>query len=244
MSAADQLAGFQSISRERVPRLDFHIHTTWTDGTQSAAAMHHAAITAGLEMILFSEHARRTSADWFPAFAAEVRALPQNPCRTLVGVETKVDDLSGAIDSSTAILSCCDLVMASVHRFPGEVGNVWKTRNHSPAGAVDLEFRLAMAVLDNPAVDILGHPFGMCYRRFQIAPPENKMRALIEKAAQTGVAIEINARYHPDPWRLVDWCRQAGATVSLGSNAHALEEVGRVIRILEGHEAAWAGIEA
>lgn len=237
--AAGHLSGFRNISRQRVPRLDFHLHTTWTDGTQSAAEMHEAAIRAGLEMVLFSEHARRTSSDWFPTFAAEVRRLPQGRCRALVGVETKVMDLSGEIDTASDIVSCCDLVMASVHRFPGEVGNIHHSRSHTPEQAVDLEFRLAMAALDNPAVDILGHPFGMSYRRFQIAPPEAKMRALIEKAARTGVAIEINVRYHPDPWHLVDWCLEAGAPISLGSNAHALEDVGRVTRILEGKEPSW-----
>ncbi len=205
--------------------------------------MHQAAIRAGLEMILFSEHARRTSTDWFSTFAAEVRNLPQDQCRTLVGVETKVQDFSGEIDTASDIVSCCDLVMASVHRFPGEVGNIHHSRNHTPEQAVDLEFRLAMAALDNPAVDILGHPFGMSYRRFQIAPPEDKMRALIEKAASTGVAIEINVRYHPDPWHLVDWCKEAGAPISLGSNAHSIEEVARVIRILEGKEPSWVPFE-
>jgi histidinol phosphatase-like PHP family hydrolase len=115
----DHLSIFDGISRAHVPRGDFHIHTTWTDGTRSVRDMYDAAVAAGLEMALFSEHARRSSGDWFPKFADEVRSLPQDGCKALVGVETKVDDLSGAIDCTDEILSHCDLVMASVHRFRG-----------------------------------------------------------------------------------------------------------------------------
>src|SRR5262245_3874306 len=108
---------FAAISRGRIPRYDFHLHTTWTDGANRAAEMHAAAVTAGLDTVLFSEHARRSSVEWFPRFAAEVRALPKGQCHALVGVEAKVLDDSGALDSVPEILSCCDLVMASVHRF-------------------------------------------------------------------------------------------------------------------------------
>ena len=51
--------------------------------------------------------------------------------------------------------------------------------------------------------------------------------------------MEINAHYHSDPWLLIGWCREAGATVSLGSNAHSIDEVGRVTRILDGREEPW-----
>jgi histidinol phosphatase-like PHP family hydrolase len=238
MNAVDHLSIFDTITRQEIPRGDFHLHTTWTDGTRSVKEMHDAAVAAGLRVVLFTEHARRTSGDWFPGFAAEVRSLSGERCTALVGVETKVDDLSGAIDCTDAILGHCDLVMASVHRFPGEVGNVWKVRNHAPEQALQIELSLASAVLDNPEVDILGHPFGMSYRRFGIAPPDDMMRAVIDKAARTRVAIEINPHYHPDPWRLVEWCQEAGARISLGSNAHSCENVGRITRVLEGREAS------
>jgi histidinol phosphatase-like PHP family hydrolase len=94
-------------------------------------------------------------------------------------------------------------------------------------------------VLDNPAVDIrpsLRHVLP----RFGIAPSDDTMRAVIDKAARTGVAIEINPHYHPDPWRIVEWCKEAGARISLGSNAHSCEEVGRITRVLEGREPARA----
>lgn len=222
------------IERRRVPRIDLHMHTDWTDGAAPVTAMYERCCAEGLDLILFSEHARRISGDWFPDFAAQVRALPIDPCRALVGVECKVDDFGGAVDSTDQILSQCDLVMASVHRFPGETGTTkGTTGGFSPQQAIDMEFRLSMAVMDNPAVDILGHPFGMSLNRFHVDPPWEMFVALIEKSAASGVAFEINARYHKELWRLLDACQAAGAPVSLGSNAHSLDEVGLIVRKLE-----------
>ena len=235
----DPLAAVQAVLHGAVPRVDMHAHTSWTDGANSVAEMYVGAVVEGIELFNFSEHARRTSDDWFPVFAEEVRALPAAPCRALVGVEVKVLDFEGAIDASDGLLGLCDLVMASVHRFPGETDADAGARNRGAEEAIDTEFRLMCAVLDNPVVDILGHPFGMCYRRFGVAPPDDLMRAVIAKAAKTGVAFEVNARYHPAPRRLIDWCREEAARVSLGSNAHAIAEIGGIVRILEGKEPAW-----
>lgn len=218
------------------------MHTTWTDGHDTAADMHQAAIACGLEAILFSEHARRTSGDWFGAFADEVRKLPADRCRAWVGAECKILDFGGAIDICDAVAKACDLVMASVHRFPDPDGDGMRWfADVNPETAVETEMRLMLAVLDNPAVDILGHPFGISRSRFNKDPSEAQFRAVIEKAAATGVAFEINSQYHSNPRDLARWCREAGATVSLGSNAHRAGEVGDIVRALEGQRVpAWS----
>lgn len=218
---------------------DFHMHTTWTDGGHSSKEMHQAAINEGLKAILFSEHARRTSVDWFPRFAEEIRTLPNDRCHALVGVETKVDNFDGELDTQDQIVSNCDLVMASVHRFPGEVGNVMGSNGMTGAQAIDCEMKLALSVLKNPIVDILGHPFGMSHRRFKVRVPDDLFIELIKKAANTGIALEVNPHYHPEPWKIIHWCKEYGTLFSLGSNAHNVLEVGRVQRVLEGRQEPW-----
>lgn len=239
----NHFSSIQSITRNKIPRVDFHLHTTWTDGENSILEMYNQSVQCNLAAVLFTEHARKTSGNWFPEFAREIRNLPKTACQALVGVETKIEDFSGGLDCTQAIFAEVDLVMASVHRFPGEKGTVRGFGDVNPADAVDLEFKLAIAILENPEVDILGHPFGMCYRRYHIRPPQDKVRALIEVAARTGVAFEVNTHYHPNPWQLVQWCLEAGATLSLGSNAHSIGEVGRVVRILKGKEQPWCPSE-
>ena len=221
----------------RLPRVDCHLHTSWTDGAATVGEVHQRAVDVGLSAILFSEHSRKTSTDWFGQFANEVNGLPNELCRAYVGTECKIESLDGAIDTSSEISDRCDLIMASVHRFPDQYGKAIPFGDVSPDKAVDLEFRLSWAAIANPDVDILGHLFGMSYRRFAAAPPDNLIRSLIARAAEYGVAIEVNSHYHPDPHRLIAWCREFGARITFGSNAHTIESIGAVVRVLNGEDA-------
>lgn len=216
-----------------LPRTDAHLHTLWTDGAASVEEMHKAAVKSGLTAVLFSEHSRKTSADWFPKFAAEVRALPASPCKAFVGTEVKVESRDGEIDTVPAISDLCDFVMASVHRFIDANGVTMQFAETDPNKAVDLEFELTWAALPNPRIDILAHMFGMSYRRFKVTPPDDKICALISRAAEFGVAVEINPYYHPNPRKMIQWCRDANARISFGSNAHTLESVGTITRLLD-----------
>jgi putative hydrolase len=225
----------QSISLQHIPAVDGHMHTSWTDGQHTAEEMHAAAVKAGLKYILFSEHARKTSGDWFYKFAAEVRALPKDKCCSFVGVETKIDDFDGSLDISDEIRANCDLVMGSVHRFPSErEKHKLDAREFAIDEAIDMEFRLSVAAIRTRKIDILGHPFGMTYRRFRATPPFSLIEALAVECANHRVAFEINARYHDSPWDLVKLCKKHGTLIALGSNAHMTSEVGAITAKLKG----------
>lgn len=216
-----------------LPRIDSHLHTSWTDGEATVEAVYQAAIENGLVTVLFSEHSRKTSVDWFSSFASEVRALPALPCKAFVGTEVKVESRDGEIDTVPDISDLCDFVMASVHRFIDADGRTLQFSDTDPNEAEDLEFKLTWAVLANPQVDILGHMFGMSYRRFKVIPSDDKICALISRATEFGVAVEINSHYHPHPHKIIQWCRERNALITFGSNAHTLESVGAVMRLLD-----------
>jgi len=112
----------------------------------------------------------------------------------------------GRVDYDEAVLARLDFVIASVHsRF--NMGRDEMTRR-------------LLAAMDNPHVTIIGHPTG----RLLLArdPYPIDVDAVIAKAAATGIALEMNA----DPHRLdLDWryaaaARAAGATISIGADAH------------------------
>ena len=227
----------RTLDYSRWPRIDSHLHTSWTDGKATVAETYQRAVELSLEVILYSEHSRKTSTDWFPRFAEEVRSLPISPCRAYVGTEVKIESLDGEIDTTPAISELCDFIMASVHRFPDGQGGAIPFGEVNPKEAVDKEFSLSWAVLKNPKVDILGHMFGMSYRRFNVIPPDEKIRALIVRAAENGVAIEVNSHYHPNPHQFIEWCREYDARITFGSNAHTLESVGEIMRVLAGGRA-------
>jgi putative hydrolase len=234
---------FKNISIDNIPPVDFHIHTSWTDGANTCRELYDRALLLNLKQILFSEHARKTSVDWFFKFADEVRNLPYDGCRALVGVETKIEDMDGTLDSTKEIIESCDLVIASVHRFPDKKGNFVNFKVISPEKAIEIEYHLANKVIENPAVDILGHPFGMCYKEYRISPPHDLIISLIDKCAKFDVAFEINARYHSDPWLFIQWCKELDCPISIGSDAHNINEIGRIVKKLKGETDTWTPSE-
>jgi len=217
-----------------LPRVDAHLHTSWTDGEPSVEQVYEKAQELGLIAILYSEHSRKSSADWFSDFAEQVRALPTSSCQAYVGTEVKIETLEGEIDTTSEISDLCDLIMASVHRFPDGMGGAVPFDDVNTDEAIEREYALSWAALANPKVDILGHMFGMCYRRYKVIPPAEKIRALIERAAETGVAIEVNSHYHSNPFQIIEWCKEFNALITFGSNAHTLNEVGGILRDLKG----------
>lgn len=223
----------RSLDLANLPKVDCHLHTSWTDGADTVEEVYRAAIRNGLTTILYSEHSRKSSTDWFHKFAEEVRALPISPCRAYVGTEVKVETCAGAIDTIPSISDHCDFIMASVHRFIDGNDVTIQFADTDPAQAVDLEYALTWAVLENPQVDILGHMFGMSYRRFGQTPSDEKIRELIARAAQFGVAVEVNSHYHPNTLKMLKWCQEFNAKITFGSNAHELSAVGSIVRQLQ-----------
>jgi putative hydrolase len=225
---------FSTFGKSSIPHFDLHMHTDWTDGQHTVEQMHSAAVARGLSQILFSEHARKTSGEWFPKFSAEVRKLPTQDCRAWIGVESKIENFDGALDISDEIRALCDAVMGSVHRFPGE--EAIDKNSPPPLSAVrvtEIEFELSRAAVRRKNLDILGHPFGMSYRRFHVEPASELIEELVIECARNGVAFEINCRYHDDPWRFIELCRKHKAPISIGSNAHCQEDVGAIVRCLK-----------
>lgn len=223
----------ENLDLDSLHKTDCHVHTNYTDGHGSVSEVYGAAVSQGLTAILFSEHSRKTSLDWFGNFASEVRELPTAPCRAYVGTEVKVESYEGDIDSTPEIIRQCDFVMASVHRFVGPNGRLLPFSEVRPEDCVDIEYALTWGVLENPDIDIIGHIFGMSYRRYGVVPPDEKIKSLIARAAQFGVIVEANSRYHPSLLKIVSWCREFGAQFAFGSNAHALNEVGAVMTTLK-----------
>jgi DNA polymerase (family 10) len=78
-----------------------------------------------------------------------------------------------------------------------------------------------LRALDDPRLTVLGHPTGRLLLSREPYPID--LDAVIEKAAETGAAIELNA----DPHRLdMDWrhimkAKDRGVTIEIGPDAHS-----------------------
>jgi DNA polymerase (family 10) len=122
-------------------------------------------------------------------------------------VEIRAD---GGLDYPDEVLRALDVVTASVH------SSLRQTREK-------VTHRM-LAAIRNPHVDVIGHPTGRMIG--QRDPADLDMDAILQAAAETGVALEINA--HPARLDLNEgYARRAvelGCRLAINTDAHTPED--------------------
>src|SRR5687768_16040296 len=178
---------------------DFHMHTRYTDGKADVVDVLRRAEEVGLSEIAFTEHVRKDTS-WFVRFATEVRetaAKSTTSIRVYVGCEARILDEDGNLDINDEIRSLTDVVLASVHRFPGPDGQPIAFSQVPKPEFAEIERRLALGFLRRGGADVLAHPGGMSLR-YGEGFPEEYFVELAEAAKASGTAIELNASYTKD----------------------------------------------
>jgi len=199
-------------------RGDLHVHSDWSDGRGSIEEMAKASQALGYEYIALCDHspsvgiAGGLSAEDLDKKIDAVFTLNEtlDELTVLVGAEVDIK-ADGSLDYPDDLLAKCDVVVASVH-----MGQQQKERA--------ITGRLITAI-ENENVDIIGHPTGRIIDRRD--PYEVDMQAVLQAAARTDTAMEINA--HPIRLDLNDlWARAAkelGVKMSIASDAHDPEQL-------------------
>lgn len=210
--------------------VDYHMHTSYTDGEDTIKEMADKAEDYELKQVLFSEHVRHTST-YYPAFLDELRSLAPENLVLLTGVETKILDVKGTLDCSPEISIMCDGIVGSVHNPPaGSLGSDTGWTGMDPEAAEELEFQLAMAIATKSRAHVLGHPMGMVVTKFNRLPYD-RLEELAKACAAHDKAFELNARYCGDPANWTEIVKRAGCKVSFGSDAHNSRDVGSAWRM-------------
>ena len=211
-----------------VPNVEAQVHTDWTDGHSSIQEVALVAEREGIDVLVYSEHSGSKSERWFPAFASAVRA--EAACHpnmmTLVGTEVRISSLDGNLAIEHRVRAEVDLILASVHRFPSPTGVPMEFSEFDSSRAVTTELSLMLAALGRGGFDILAHPFGMSLCRFNQEISDEEWLTVMAAARNAGILFELNSKYHVDLKHVVSLAAKAGALLTLGSDAHAAEEVG------------------
>lgn len=190
-----------------------HCHTNYSDGTSTVAEWAAAARAAGYGYVGLTDHSE--SAPYAGGLApddvarqhAEIDAVNAGhpAVRVLKGVEADILR-DGTLDYPPAVRRRFEFIIASIHSRFGMDENAMTER--------------VLAAMDDPTMTILGHPTGRLLLSRDPFPMD--LTRIFTKAAEEGIAIEINA----DPQRLdLDWrvlrqAVEAGVTISIGADAH------------------------
>ena len=188
-------------------RGEMHAHSTWSsDGKGSIEDMALAAKARGYRFLCLTDHSHylrdgRLEAQWKEVDAVNVRV---KPFRVLRGIEVNIR-ADGSLDVADEVLAELDWVVASLHT----------SFDRSPTERI-------LGAVESPHVDCIGHLTG---RRILKRPgAEVDLERIVERAAETGTALEINSQ--PDRLDMRDvharLAGEAGVLVPVTSDAHSV----------------------
>jgi len=192
-------------------RGDLHVHSNWSDGTESIASMVEGAAAFGHDYVAITDHATGPGMvggvglddEDIREQLPEIRAVDDDADVTVfAGIEANVGT-DGSISVADDVLADLDVVVASPH-----------------AGLDGDGTDRLVAAAKHPEVDVIGHPTGR--RLNERGGLEVDVERLAGVAADHGTALEINA----NPQRLdlagraVKTAIEQGAQVVVDTDAH------------------------
>jgi len=224
--------------------IDYHIHTTFSDGRSSHEDYIEAAVEKKLDEIGFSDHVCLREVDWAmklsdaPAMVKKVTNLKKES-RISVKLGVEMDFFPGMEDKINEFTRKYpfDYVIGSVHHIGG-----WTFDDSRQAHGYDLwdiddlyklYFSLVQKAAKSGLFNILGHPDVV--KKFG-HKPERSIYNLLNEAASVlrdnNVCIELNSSGLIKPCKeiypsrqFLEICHSKGVQITFGSDAHSSERI-------------------
>lgn len=205
----------------------FHIHTNFSDGTDTLESIVNAAKKMGLKYIGISDHSR--SAYYAGGLKMEdiqrqhelIDKLNEKykPFYIFKGIESDILP-DGSLDYDEGVLARFDFVIAAVH-------------SNFNMSAEEMTGRIKKALLNNYAT-MLAHPTGRLLLSRE--PYALNIMEIIDAAAELGRALELNANPHrlDLDWRNCIHAKKKGVKIAINPDAHqigGLQDIGFGIKI-------------
>lgn len=197
---------------------DLHIHSNWSDGHNTIEEMARSAKELGYEYIVIADHtaglgvAQGLTEREINERQKEIETVNEKNLgiKVLAGLEVNIR-ADSSLDVSNAVLAKMDVITASLH----------SSLNQNK----DIITKRLMAAMENPHVDIIGHPSGRLIE--ERAGADLDWEEIFKKAVATQTALEINASPHRLDLidTLVKKAKEAGVKMAICTDAHTPEQM-------------------
>ncbi|MHB1361482.1 MAG: DNA polymerase/3'-5' exonuclease PolX [Thermoleophilia bacterium] len=217
----EETGEIEAAAAGKLPRLieagdlkgDLHVHSDWSDGHATIEEMALAAQERGYKYLAISDHTQSLgmveglTPERLDGQLEEISRVNMRLKGFHVFASAEVDVRSdGALDFPDEYLARLDFVTVSIHSgFNQSRRQIMK--------------RLS-AAMENPYVRSIGHPTGRLINRRE--PYEVDIDKLIDMAARTGTALEINSHFQRLDLndRHARMAQEAGVKLVINSDAH------------------------
>ncbi len=204
-------------------KFDFHVHTMYSDGVGTAAAMVEAAEARGLEAIALTDHGPELSVgtprEKLTPMLQDIKLAQEDAgIPVLAGIEANVVDEGGTIDVDEEFIGKLDILLMGIHRLGEARDPVEFARDY---------LGRATRAIERHKIDVLAHPF---YFHRDLVPHLllEDLENFVRLAAGRGAAMEVNMKYMGPDEEFLRLCLREGVKLSIGTDAHTAGEVGRV----------------
>jgi len=192
---------------------DLHIHCNYNDHSSKDLTIPNIIAKSeslGLERIAITEHVRKNS-EWTKDYINEINHyIPKTRLKILKGFEAKIL-VDGDIDCPSEFLNKDYFIIASFHTKYNK--EVW--------------YEGLIKAIRNPNVDVIGH----LAPEIDFSIDEREIKNIGDLIVANGKKIEINSKYIRPPKEFLKIFKKCGVKFHLGSDAHAIKDIGNFSRI-------------
>ena len=196
--------------------IDTHTHSLLSGHAYSTVFENIAvAKQKGLKGIVITEHSGKMPGIMYPQAVRFLQQMPESydGVRIFKGVESNIINFAGEIDVEERYLVTLDFVIASLHEILMPIGN--QTQNTDAM----------IGALNNPYVDILGHPGNPVF--------DVDREAVVKEAKRLGKMLEFNGHSfearpgsEPNCKEMLRLCKKHEVSICVGRDAHICFSVG------------------
>jgi histidinol-phosphatase (PHP family) len=230
--------------------IDYHMHSRFSeDGRDSPEAMCRRAIELGIPEIGFSEHWDVGPYEQHPRYfqpqawfeeLTRLRSLFAGQLTVRLGIEASEPHLYPDETAQMLARLPFDYVIGSVHFVgPDFMFDEAYFRSHTADQVYPRYFAELEKLVERADLDVVAH-FDIPVRTakpilgYEPARYEGRIRGILEKVIARGLALDVNTaglrkparNLMPDP-RILQWyAEMGGQRVTLGSDAHMVDQVG------------------